>query len=88
MLATFPDDKQKHFMVAYYLASVITIFGAFNPKVGIIALLILLFLCALWELPKLIKNRFNDLSLSDAKSDFLMAVFAVFPFLVILIITS
>lgn len=85
-IPTFAPDKQKHYFVAQFLAYPIAIVGAFLPKVGIIGLLILLAGCAAWELPTLIRSRFSQASKREAQNDFLMAFFAVFPYLFILII--
>lgn len=85
-IPTFEKDKQKHYFVSQLFAYLIAIVGAFLPLVGIIGLLILLAICALWELPELIRSKFDAASKHEAQNDFLMAVFAVFPYLFILII--
>ena len=85
-IPTFEKDKQKHYFVAQFFAYPIAIVGAFLPLVGIIGLLILLAGCIAWELPALIRSKFSQVSKQEAQQDFLMAVFAVFPYLFILII--
>ena len=85
-IPTFAPDKQKHYFVTQALAGQIAIVGAFLPKIGIIGLLILLAGCAAWELPTLIRSDFSQVSKHEAQQDLLMAVFAVFPYLFILII--
>lgn len=87
-IPTFEKDKQKHYFVAQFFAYPIAVVGAFLPKIGIIGLLILLAGCAAWELPTLIRSKFDAASKHEAQNDFLMAFFAVFPYLFILIILS
>ena len=85
-LPTFEKDKQKHYFVSQLFCWPIAIVGAFLPLVGIIGLVVLLAGCAAWELPELIRSEFSQASKKEAQQDFLMAVFAVFPYLIILII--
>ena len=85
-IPTFEKDKQKHYFVTQLFCWPIAIVGAFLPLTGIVGLVVLLAGCAAWELPELIKNKFNAASKHEAQNDFLMSFFAVFPYLFILII--
>lgn len=81
----FKHDKQKHFIVGYFLSISVTIMLMYVPELGVGALIFLLILMFAWEIDTLLNSSFTKKNISESIKDFLIGASSVFPFLVILI---
>lgn len=84
-LPTFAEDVQKHFVVVYSLSLPTSLFGMFNPILGLIGLGTILAGAILWELPTLIRGKFSYVSVKESIKDVGVAFAAVMVPLVMMI---
>lgn len=78
-------DKIKHYIVCRLFVPPIALFGMFNPLLGIIGLVTLFVGCIGWELLGLYKRKFTRVQIKESIGDLVMAFFAIFVPLVLLI---
>lgn len=77
MITTYPEDKQKHYILVKYLLLPTTFVSAFSPALALGIIAVILLVAFVWELPQLIRFKWSKPALLEAQQDFLMAVFAV-----------
>lgn len=88
-LPTFAADKAKHFLISWIIANIIMLGGVlFNPINGLLAMVGLIALIIAWELPDLIKNKFNKEAEQEAQQDVLFGFAGLFFQMFVLAILS
>lgn len=82
-LPTFAEDIQKHFFIIFVVGTLVQLWGSFvDPRLKLHALLILFFIAICWEIPTLIKSKFDNISLKESGKDIAIAFVALFGYAV------